>query len=251
MVYLEAPSGVRVAIRIAGIQPGYLPWLGYFDQMLCVDAFIVADELQFTTSGWTHRNRVRGPRGPQWLTLPARPRRGARIADIVLDRTVPWLKKHLRRLRHFYRPSPHAHAIVDALEVAVDPNAERMVDASLATIRFLADSLGITTPILLSSQLGLEARYAERFPEQPGPSHRIVAYMDALGADELLEGATGVSYLDCELFARHGKRVEFHSYEHPVYPQLYDPFVSHLSAIDLLLNVGTEDARRILRAARS
>ena len=32
-----------MAVRLAGIQPGYLPWLGYFDQMRRVDVFVVAD----------------------------------------------------------------------------------------------------------------------------------------------------------------------------------------------------------------
>src|SRR5262249_18313217 len=85
--------------RIAGIQPGYLPWLGYFDQMRRVDAFIIADEMQFSSSGWAHRNRVRGPDGAHWLTLPARPRPEQRICDVALDPTVPWAKKHLRTLR--------------------------------------------------------------------------------------------------------------------------------------------------------
>jgi hypothetical protein len=88
--------------RIAGIQPGYLPWLGYFDQMRRVDAFIVADEMQFSSSGWAHRNRVRGPHGPHWLTLPARPTAGQRIDEVALDPAVPWVRDHLETLRHFY-----------------------------------------------------------------------------------------------------------------------------------------------------
>ena len=69
--------------RVAGIQPGYLPWLGYFDQMRRVDAFIIADEMQFSSSGWTHRNRVRGPHGAHWLTCPRDRERGQRICDVA------------------------------------------------------------------------------------------------------------------------------------------------------------------------
>jgi hypothetical protein len=239
-----------VATRIAGIQPGYLPWLGYFDQMLHVDAFLVADELPFTSSGWTHRNRVRGANGPQWLTLPVRPRRGQSIADVELDPSVPWRRKHLATLRHLYANAPGA-ALLDDLEAALPATAERLPAASLPAIRLLAERLGLATPILVSSELGLEARYASRFPERPGPTHRIVAYLEALGATELVEGEAGRSYFDVPLFERSGMRVHFHHYVHPTYRQLHEPFVSHLSALDLLLCEGEDAARRILRAATS
>jgi len=238
-----------VATRIAGIQPGYLPWLGYFDQMLRVDAFLVADELPFSSSGWTHRNRVKGPDGAQWLTLPARPRQGQAIREVPLDPAVPWRRKHLATLRHLYADAPAGAELLDALERAWPERAERLPDASLPTIRFLAERLGIATPILLSSELGLEARYAERFPDRPGPTHRIVAYLEALGATELVEGAAGLDYFDVALFESHGMRVHFQHYAHPTYRQLHGEFVSHLSAIDLLLCEGEDAARRILRAA--
>lgn len=238
-------------MRIAGIQPGYLPWLGYFDQMLRVDAFLVADEMPFSSSGWVHRNRVKGPGGPRWLTLPARAAPGARIDEVELAAGSPWARKHAATLRHGYAKAPAARETIDSLEKVLDPGATRLAAVSLASLRFLAERLGIRTPVLLSSELGLEARYRERFPEAPGPMHRIVAYMDALEADALLEGESGRAYFDVALFASFGKRVDFHHYDHPVYPQLHGPFVSHLSALDLLLNVGAEAAARLLRDAAS
>lgn len=240
-----------MATRIAGIQPGYLPWLGYFDQMLHVDAFLVADELPFTSSGWTHRNRVKGPSGAQWLTLPVRPRRGQAICDVALAGATPWARKHMATLRHLYASAPAAAEMLDALDAVLPALAERLPAASLPAVRLLAERLGIETPILVSSELGLEAHYAQRFPELPGPTHRIVAYLEALGATELVEGEAGRSYFDVALFARSGMRVHFHQYAHPTYRQLHGPFVSHLSVIDLLLCEGEEAARRILRAASS
>jgi len=238
-----------LATRIAGIQPGYLPWLGYFDQMLHVDAFLVADELPYSSSGWTHRNRVKGQGGPQWLTLPVRAHQGQAIRDVALDPAVPWQRKHVATLRHLYAAAPAAPKLLDALEAALPARAERLPAASLPTIRLLAERLGITTPILLSSDLGLEARYAARFPDRPGPTHRIIAYLEALGATELVEGEAGKRYFDVPLFEASGMRVHFHHYTHPTYRQLHGAFVSHLSAIDLLLCEGDAAARRILRAA--
>lgn len=235
--------------RIAGIQPGYLPWLGYFDQMRRVDAFIIADEMQFSSSGWAHRNRVRGPEGAHWLTLPARPARGQAIRDVALDPHVPWQEKHLETLRHFYARSAFATELLDGLAAVMQAAGTLLVEATVPLIRFLAERLGLATPLVVSSEAGLERAYMARFPDQPGPTHRIIAFMKALGATELLEGESGRSYLDVALCEAHGIRVRFQHYEHPTYPQLFTPFVSHLSAVDLLLACGEQEARRVLEAA--
>lgn len=240
-----------MAVRLAGIQPGYLPWLGYFDQMRRVDVFVVADEMQFSSSGWSHRNRVRGPEGAHWLTVPARPSYGQTIHEVAVDDTLPWATRHLETLRHFYARSPFAAELLVDLARVLDDRATRLVDATLPTVRFLAERLGIETPLVISSERGLERAYGEQFPDRPGPTHRIIAFMRALGATELLEGESGQSYLDVALCAEHGITVAFQRYEHPVYEQLHAPFVSHLSALDLLLSCGEREARRVLAARPS
>jgi hypothetical protein len=206
--------------------------------------------MPYTTSGWYHRNRVKGPQGAAWLTLPARPRRGQTIREIALDAGVPWKRRHLKTLGNFYARGVGAGETLAALEATLDQQATRLVEVSIPTIRFLAARLGIRTPIVVSSDLGLEARYAARFPDRSSPTARIIAYMEALGATELLEGESGQSYFDVALFAAAGMRVRFHRYDHPAYPQLHGPFLSHMSALDLVLCVGPERAREVLASGR-
>lgn len=222
--------------------------MGYFDQMQRVDLFVIADEMPYTSSGWVHRNRVKGPNGACWLNLPARAKRGQAIREVLLDASVPWKSRHLKTLHNFYARGVATKESLGALEAILDEGAERVADVATASIRFLAERLGLTTPIVVSSDLGLEARYQERFPGCPSPTHRIIAYMEALGATELLEGESGQTYFDVELFESAGMRVRFHKYDHPVYPQLHGPFLSHMSAVDLLLCVGPQRAAQVLAA---
>ena len=113
-----------------------------------------------------------------------------------LGSTVPWRRKHLASLRHLYAKAAPAAEILDAFEAALPQHALQLTDASIPTIRFLAERLRVTTPILISSELGLEARFRARFPEGAEPTLRIVAYLEALGATELVEGASGRDYFD-------------------------------------------------------
>jgi hypothetical protein len=57
-------------MRIAVLQPGYIPWLGFFDQMARSDTFIIYDDIQFDKHGWRNRNRIKTAQGVKWLTVP-------------------------------------------------------------------------------------------------------------------------------------------------------------------------------------
>lgn len=238
-----------MALTVAGLQPGYLPWLGCFDQMRRVDLFLFADQLPFSRSGWVHRNRVLGPNGAFWLRLPyVLGHRGEAIDQVLLGRS-PWRRGLERSLRQAYAPSPHAADEIDRLLAALPEAPERVAEVSIASIVHLAERLGITTPTVRSSALDLEGRYRGIATDQASPSHQILGYLQELGADRLLEGASGRSFLDVDLLRSHGIEVEFHDYVHPVYPQLHPGFTSHLSALDLLLTHGPSQAQAIMVAS--
>ena len=50
-----------------------------------------------------------------------------------------------------------------------------------------------------------------------------------------------------ESFKEAGIEVKFNDYHHPVYQQKRtDEFISHLSGLDLFMNVGFKEAKRII-----
>ena len=45
-------------MKVAVIQPSYLPWLGYFYMMKYADLFIYFDDVQYDKNGWRNRNKI-------------------------------------------------------------------------------------------------------------------------------------------------------------------------------------------------
>lgn len=225
-------------MRIGILQPGYLPWLGFFEQLERVDAFVILDDVQYDRGGWRNRNRVKTAHGVRWLTVPvlvslADP---PPIAAVRIDNRANWRRKHLETLRQAYARAPHFERYRPLLEEAYGREWRLLVDLDLHLIEALAAALGIdAAKIVRSSSLGVGG----------GREERLLAICARLGADRFYEGAAGRDYLDVERFAAAGVRVEFQDYGHPVYPQLHGAFVSHLSAVDLLFNCG-EESRGIL-----
>ena len=91
-------------MQIAILQPSYLPWLGYFDQMARADVFVYLDDVQYTRRDWRNRNRIRTANGWMWLTVPvlSRGRFEQSIKDTRIDPSPVWKSKHLAALRHNY-----------------------------------------------------------------------------------------------------------------------------------------------------
>src|SRR5262249_35075232 len=79
------------------LQPGYLPWLGFFDQMRRSDVFVYYDDGQFDKHGWRNRNRIKSPAGPLWLSVPVlhHGRGQPRIVDAEIDTRTAWARKHI------------------------------------------------------------------------------------------------------------------------------------------------------------
>lgn len=229
------PTGSK---RVVVLQPSYLPWLGYFDQLYKSDVFVLYDDVQYDKHGWRNRNRIKSDKGPLWLTVPVLTHgqglptnREARI-----DTRQPWARKHLQALRVNYAKAPSFGEVFDRLEPLLGREWARLLDLNRAVLETLCALLGLDRPIKLSSELDVPGQKTER----------LVAICRALGADRYLTGDAASEYLDETQFAANGIRVEYHHYRHPVYAQLHGEFVPYLSVVDLLMNHGRESLRLLV-----
>jgi hypothetical protein len=226
-------------MRVAILQPSYLPWLGHFEQLDYADLFIFLNDVQYTKNDWRNRNRIKGPHGPAWLTVPVR-RLGLHtpICEARIDYATPWWERHLSLLWQLYRHAPYYDAVLELLRPRLLARPALLQDLTIPLTLDVAAYLGCNTRTVRSTELGVDAE---------DPNDRLVALCQRVGATEFYEGAAGRSYIDVPRFEAAGVRVVFQSYQHPTYTQAYPPFVSHLSVIDLLCQHGPE-ARAIMRA---
>jgi len=224
---MSAPPGSK---RIVILQPSYLPWLGYFDQLYKSDVFVLYDDVQYDKHGWRNRNRIKTDKGPLWLTVPVLTH-GQGLPtnrDARIDTRRSWARKHLQALRVNYAKASAFEEVFDALEPVLGRPWTHLIDLNRAVLETLCRLLGLTRLILLSSELDVPGQKTER----------LIALCRALGAGRYLTGDAASDYLDETQFTAHGIRVEYHHYRHPAYAQLHGEFVPYLSVVDLLMNHG-------------
>ncbi|KAF1079807.1 MAG: hypothetical protein GQF41_3924 [Candidatus Rifleibacterium amylolyticum] len=224
-------------MMIGILQPGYLPWLGFFEQINRSDAFVLYDDVQYDKHSWRNRNRIKGSNGIQWLTVPVHVKfeEHPAISDVRIDNSTNWKRKHLAAIRQSYSKAPFFKDYIGIFEDAYQREWELLVDLDLYFIEKMLDCLVLSHKKLVrSSQIAVEN--GDRI-------QRLINICHAMGADEFYEGAAGKNYIDDDNFARAGIRVIYQDYQHPQYSQLYGDFVPYLSIVDLLFNHGSDSLK--------
>ena len=215
-------------------QPHFIPWLGYLHRMAQVDAFVLLDHVQFERRNYQNRSQIRIDGEARWLTVPVVQRsQKERIIDKEVDNrdaARAWGPNHFATLRHAYREAGFFSTYGGAFRKVLEAPWGRLVDLDIAMIEVLREAFGIRTPLLRSSELGVDGAKAQL----------ILNVCKAVGARALLAGFGGSrGYLDTEEFARHGVEVRWHRFTHPTYKQCGPaPFIPGLAGADLLFNAG-------------
>lgn len=220
-------------MRIAIMQPTYLPWIGYFDLMDQVDLFVFLDQVQFAKRSWQQRNRIKTPKGLEWISVPVRVRGRylQKINEVIISDPDFW-QVHLRSIQYNYSRSYYFKEYFEQLMEIYGKGSpwNYLLDLNLTLIEWIAKTIGITTPMIKSSSLGVKGKR----------SNLLVEICKEVGADKYISPIGSAGYLLNELdeFEKLGIQVLFHNYQHPEYRQCFGPFIPYASCIDLLLNEG-------------
>jgi hypothetical protein len=221
---------------IAVVQSNYIPWRGYFDLINSVDEFILYDDVQYTIRDWRNRNIIKTSSGPLWLTIPVRVKgkylqkmKDTRISDPA------WGRKHWASIMHSYsraRYFPVQKELFEQLYLQADD--ELLSHINYRFIVAICRLLGIRTTISWSMDYNLIGDKTER----------LVHLCQQARATGYLSGPAAKAYLNEDLFRNEGIAVSYMDYSgYPEYGQLFPPFQSQVSIIDLIFNEGPDAIR--------
>jgi hypothetical protein len=231
-----------MAKSVAIVQSCYIPWKCYFDLVASVDEFILYDDRQFTRRDWRNRNRIKTPRGSQWLTIPVetKGRYHQRIDETEIS-APGWNDLHWKTLLHNYAAAAHFSAYRERIEELYrTSNDLRLSAVNRQFLEAIMDVLGIVTPLSWSTDYEVAGVKTER----------LVALCLAAGASEYVSGPRARSYLDEPAFAEAGIQLSYFHYSgYPEYEQLYPPFEHGVTILDLLFNTGPDARRHLTRSA--
>ena len=145
---------------VAILQPGYLPWLGFFDQMQKADVFVYLDDVQFDKHGWRNRNRIKNSSGQaSWLTVPIRHRGKGKplVNEVEIDGQSRWARKHIETLRQSYAAAPYFKPYLGELTEILSKDWKQLIDLNWEITQLLMSWLNIETPIVWASSMDVNS----------------------------------------------------------------------------------------------
>ena len=223
-------------------QPEHLPWLGLFNKIAKAERFVILDSVQYEKNYFQNRNRILGTNGVQWLSIPIsnKGHMDGSIATTLIasdPKNAKWKEKHLQTIRMSYGKYPYFREVFPVLEEALNIDTDLFCEINISIIKALCDKLDIHPEYLRSSQMNVNGL----------KSDLILDICREADASIYIAGPSGRDYLDMDSFKEAGIEVVFNDYHHPIYPQRRsEEFISHLSAVDLFMNVGFEEAKRVI-----
>jgi hypothetical protein len=222
-------------MNVVILQPSYIPWRGFFDQIRRADLFVFYDDVQYDKHGWRNRNQIKTNQGKQWLTIPVNSKgvtSGIAIKDVRIDWSKPWAKSHLKSITISYAKSPYLKEYLPLLESLYQRHDEFLVDFTIESTIVLARELGMTsTRFMRSSELsGLEGQKTDR----------VISVLKQVGATHYLCGPSASSYMEPEKFDAAGITFEYMDYIYPEYPQLHPPYDPYVTILDLMFMTGKD-----------
>jgi hypothetical protein len=218
---------------VAGHQPNYLPYLGFFDKIRRSDVFIIEDNVQFERQGFTNRNRILTVDGVRWLTVPIKHVNKPMLISEVQIANIgkpSWGRKHWLTLKHSYCRTPYWNDYADFFKETYESEWNLLIDLNMHLIKGIMGFLRIDKPLVLSSSLAARGKKTQL----------IVSQCSEVGADVQLAGNGCKDYIEQDLFAEQGIKLVFQDFLHPVYPQGTDRFVPNLSVVDYLFCAGAK-----------
>lgn len=231
-------------MRIAIMQPTYLPWLGYLELMASCDLFIYFDDVQFVKKSWQQKNRIKSFSGELTLTVPVLTsgKRFQNINEAEINNTEAWKKKHLASIEVNYKKARFYDQYINEVRGIYAQNHTRLADLNEDFVDFFRRHFNIFTPCTLASEL--------RVSHGENRNEYIVNLCRLVSANVLYDAAGAASILDLEYFKNQGITLEFQDYKPVSYNQLYPPFIPYLSALDCLFNEGDKALNVLLQGVK-
>lgn len=233
---------VGKGMKVAMMQPAFLPWQGFFELIYQAERFIILDDFQFSIQSYHQRNRLFVNNGQvDWYSVPVRKSLAfeAPLNKTLINENIPWRMKMWKRIQQNYSKANYYSQIAPYVENWLSEREESLAAQNIAFIRLACDILGLRREFLVSSQFSSSAQRSKRVVELLRLSDADTYYCAKGSFDYMLADA---------LFPLNDIKVLFQDFQPKIYPQIGSPdhFIPYLSVLDALMNVGAEQTAMLI-----
>ena len=229
-------------MKLAIMQPYFLPYIGYFQLINAVDKFVVYDNIQFTKKGWINRNRILVNGKDEYFTLPLKKDSDyLNVDQRKLAETFPAERlKLLRKLTAAYGKAPYYETVFPVIESIINRDEDNLFEFIYQSLQVICNYLDIKTKFIISSAISIDHSLKSE--------DKVIAICSALNADQYINPVGGLELYSKENFKQKNIELNFIKPGTISYLQFNNEFISWLSIIDVMMFNSTETLQQYIQS---
>lgn len=207
------------------MQPYLFPYVGYFQLIQSVDAFVIYDDVNYMKGGWINRNFILSRGGKKLITLPldgASPNKHINQVNVGGRR-----RKFIETIRQAYGKAPQFAEVFPLIEDVLQQQHANLALFLEYQLRSLCNYLDIHPIWYVSSDLQKDNNLRGE--------EKVLAICEELGATHYINAQGGRALYVAEEFQNRGITLSFLEPRFISYRQFDGEFVPSLSIVDLMM----------------
>ncbi|MDO6598844.1 WbqC family protein [Tenacibaculum sp. 1_MG-2023] len=236
------------------MQSYFFPYISYFQLIDSVDTFIIYEYVSFRKKSWVTRNRIldKGKGEPVNINVQVIKQSSNKlIKDILLEKNIKWKKKNLDLIYFNYKKAKHFNEIYPFLEKLIKINEDSLHVYNSKIIIKLCEFLDIKTTIIfknsITEDIEFDLQEDTKILKENKKSERILRLCNKYNATTYINPIGGTELYDKDYFAINNINLLFTKTGMFDYPQFNKNFIPYLSIIDLLMHVGVEKTKEMIK----
>jgi hypothetical protein len=251
-------------MKLAVMQPYFLPYIGYFQAINEVDKYILYSNLTFIKDGWMNRNRILIKNGAvSTISVPLLSKSSNfMINDVRIDNSQLWKNKMLKTFFLNYKGSKYFDEFFPCLSELLNEPIDFLSDLNSHLIVNLSKLVGINTEIEFNNY----EKYAEleekllsidkgdfstfKFMEQTRPIKKVARVLEIAKNEKatvFINAIGGQDLYSKEEFSAYNIDLKFIKTNHFSYKQFKSNFNPNLSIVDVLMHNGKQGTLDLIK----
>ena len=215
-------------MKLAIMQPYFLPYLGYWQLLNAVDRFILYDDVNYIKNGWINRNNLLDNGKAHLFTLMLDGASSFKlINETHINGTEEARNKTASYIKNVYRKAPYFKTVFPMIEGIINYPETNIALFLENHFRVIADYLQIDTEILVSSRIEKDCSLKAQ--------DKVLNICKNQGADIYINAIGGTELYSYEDFAAQGIKLQFIKMLPVEYKQFKNEFVPNLSILDIMM----------------
>lgn len=226
-------------MKIAIMQPYFLPYIGYWQLINSVDVFVIYDNIQYTKKGWFNRNRFLQNGKDVLFSIPLKKDSDYLNVDERFVSPEFDKAKLISQFKNAYAKAPYVKGVMPILAEIINFDEDNLFEYICNSVKKICEYLDIETKIVISSQINIDHNLKSQ--------DKVIAICKAMEANNYINPSGGVELYDKDDFKFNGLELNFIQSKPIEYKQFDNEFVPWLSIIDIMMFNNKEEIKEMLK----